>query len=247
LGKIRRRKKISLHRRVEIKEDDMLQTIKKSDLEIQQDVMRELRWDTRIGPTKVGVEVDKGIVTLTGTVENFAKKHAATEAAHRLAGVLDVANDITVHLPGSPGRTDTEIARAVRSALEWDAFVPDRHIRSNVSDGWVTLEGEVEFLREREDAGRVVRRLGSVKGVWNQITVKPKKVDPIALHKMIEEALERRAEREAEQIGVTIADGTVTLSGKVHSWLEKNAVVGVIGHAPGVRTVNDKLRIESWT
>jgi osmotically-inducible protein OsmY len=224
----------------------MLETIRKSDLTIQQDVMRELRWDTRIGPTEVGVEVDKGVVTLTGTVENFAKKHAATEAAHRVAGVLDVANNIRVHLAGSPGKTDTEIARAVRSALEWDAFVPDQRIRSNVSDGWVTLEGEVEFLREREDAGRVVRRLGGVKGVWNQITIKPKKVDPKAIRKLIEDALERRAEREAEQIGVTIEDETVTLSGKVNSWLEKDAIVGVIGHAPGVRMVNDRLRIEPW-
>jgi osmotically-inducible protein OsmY len=229
------------------KEDVMLQTIRKSDIQIQQDVMRELRWDTRIGSTEVGVEVDKGIVSLTGTVENFAKKHAATEAAHRVAGVLDVANDVQVHLRGSPGWTDTEIARAVRSALEWDVFVPDQHIRSSVSDGWVTLEGEVEFLREREDAGRAVRRLGGVRGVWNQITVKPKKVDPVALRRMIGEALERRAEREADEIGVTIDDGSVTLSGKVHSWLEKNAIVGVIGHAPGVRTVSDKLRIEPWT
>jgi osmotically-inducible protein OsmY len=224
----------------------MLETIRKSDLEVQQDVMRELRWDTRIGPTEVGVEVDKGVVTLTGTVENFAKKHAATDAAHRVAGVLDVANDIKVHLPGSPGRTDTEIARAVRSALEWDAFVPDQRIRSNVTDGWVTLEGEVEVLREREDAAKVVRRLEGVKGVWNQITVKPKKVDPLAVRKMIEEALERRAEREAELIGVKVDNGTVTLSGKVHSWLEKDALVGVVGHAPGVRTVTDKLRIEPW-
>ena len=224
----------------------MLETIRKSDMTIPQDVMRELRWDTRIGPTEVGVEVDNWVVTLTGTVESFAKKHAATEAAHRVAGVLDVANDIKVHLAGSPGKTDTEIARAVRSALEWDAFVPDQRIRSNVSDGWVTLEGEVEFLREREDAGRVVRRLGGVKGVWNQITIKPSKADPKAIRKLIEDALERRAEREAEQIGVAIEDETVTLSGKVNSWLEKDAIVGVIGHAPGVRMVNDKLRIEPW-
>jgi osmotically-inducible protein OsmY len=225
----------------------MLETLQKSDVQIQQDVMRELRWDTRIGPAKVGVEVDRGIVTLTGTLENFAKKHAATEAAYRVAGVLDVANDIVVHLAGSPGKTDTEIARAVRSALEWDAFVPDQHIRSNVSEGWVSLEGEVDYLRESEDAARVVRRLEGVKGVWNQITVRPKKVEPVAVRQMIEEALERRAEREAEQIGVAVDDGKVTLSGKVHSWLEKDAVVGVVGHAPGVRTVNDRLRIEPWT
>jgi osmotically-inducible protein OsmY len=192
----------------------MLETLQKTDVQIQQDAMRELRWDTRIGPAKVGVEVDCGIVTLTGTLDNFAKKHAATEAAYRVAGVLDVANDIVVHLAGSPGRTDTEVARAVRSALEWDAFVPDQHIRSNVSDGWVTLEGEVDYVRESEDAARVVRRLEGVKGVWNQITVRPKKVEPVAVRQMIEEALERRAEREAEQIAVAVDDGKVTLSGR---------------------------------
>jgi len=221
----------------------MHETITKTDLQVQQDVMRELQWDTRIGQTEVGIEVDKGIVTLTGTVDSYAKKWAAKEAAHRVAGVLDVANDIQVHFPGSSQKTDAEIARAVRHALEWDAFVPDRKIRSTVSDGWVTLEGEIEFLREREDAATAVRNLAGVKGVWNQITVKAKKVEPGEIRKKIEEALERRAEREAERIRVEVDDGTVTLTGRVRSWFEKDAVVGAVGHAPGVRSVSDNLRV----
>jgi len=224
----------------------MYETITKSDLQIQQDVMREMRWDTRIGATEVGVEVDKGIVTLTGTVDSYAKKHAAKRAAHRVAGVLDVAEDIRVHFPGSARKTDAEIARAVRLTLEWDVFVPDTKIRSTVSDGWVTLEGEVEFLREREDAARAVRNLAGVKGVWNQLLVQTKKVDPSKVRKMIEEALERRAEREAEGIRVEVDDGSVTLTGRVRSWLEKGAVTGAVSHAPGVRSLNDRLRVDPF-
>jgi osmotically-inducible protein OsmY len=224
----------------------MYETVTKTDLQIQQDVMRELQWDTRVGRTEVGVEVDKGIVTLTGTVDSYAKKWAAKEAAHRVTGVLDVADDIQIHFPGSGKKTDAEIARAVRHALEWDAFVPDTKIHSTVADGWVTLEGEVEYLREREDAATAIRNLGGVKGVWNQIAVKAKRVEPGEIRKKIEEALERRAEREAESIRVEAADGTVTLSGRVRSWLEKDAVVGAVGHAPGVRSVNDKLRVDPF-
>ena len=224
----------------------MYETVTKSELQIQQEVMRELRWDTRIGQTQVGVEVDRGIVTLSGTVDNYAKKWAAKEAAHRVAGVLDVADDVVVHFPGSGKKTDTEIAKAVRHALEWDAFVADQKIRSTVADGWVTLEGEVEFLREREDAGRVVRYLAGVKGVWNKITVKTKLLQPGEVRKTIEDALERRAEREAESIQVGVAEGTVTLTGRVRSWLEKDAVIGAVGHAPGVRSVSDKLRVDPF-
>ena len=113
----------------------------KSDKHIHQDVLRELRWDSRVEETEVGVEVDQGVVTLTGTVASYAKKLAAQDAAHRVTGVLDVANDIRVRMPGSPGHTDTEIAQAVRHALKWDALVPHTRIMSTVEDGWVTLEG----------------------------------------------------------------------------------------------------------
>ena len=218
----------------------------KSDAQIQQEVLRELQWDTRVEETEVGVEVDNGIVTLTGTVSSYAKKMAAQEAAHRVAGVLDVANDIQVKVPGSLGRTDTEIAQAVRHELEWNALVPDERIRSTVSEGSVTLEGNVDFLREREDAERAVRYLLGVRGVHNRIVVNPHEVEPEEVRGAIEEVLERRAEREAERIQVTVHDGMVILSGKVNSWPEKRAILGAVSHAPGVHTVRDNLRIEPY-
>jgi len=224
----------------------MLTTGTKSDRHIQQDVLRELRWDSRVDETEVGVEVHEGIVTLTGTLESYAKKLAAREAAHRVVGVLDVADDIQVKAPGSLGRTDTEIARAVRSALEWDAFVPDQRIHSTVTEGFVTLEGAVATLREKEDAEAAVRNLSGVRGVRNALLVAAVRADPAQLRESIEEALERRAEREAERIRVGVEDGTVTLEGKVRTWPEKTAILGTVGHAPGVREVRDKLTVNPW-
>jgi osmotically-inducible protein OsmY len=220
-----------------------MKTQSQSDAEIQQEVLRELRWDTRVEETEVGVEVDKGVVTLTGTVSSYAKKLAAQEAAHRVAGVLDVANNVQVKIPGTLGRTDTQIAQAVRRALEWDALVPDERIRSTVADGWVTLEGTVDYLGEREDAERAVRYLLGVRGVHNQITVSAAKIKTADVRQIIEDALERRAEREAERIQVQVDDGSVTLSGRVRSWAEKRAIMGAVSHAPGVQTVKDQLRI----
>jgi osmotically-inducible protein OsmY len=224
----------------------MITTISKTDREIQQDVLSELRWDTRVHETEIGVEIDKGVVTLTGTVDSYAKKLAARDAAHRVLGVLDVADDIEVKLPGSLKRTDTEIAQAVRIALEWDAFVPDQKIRSTVTDGWVTLDGEVATLREKEDAQHAVRALTGVKGVYNRLIVTAIKADPIRLRRSIEEALERRADREADKIRVDIDDGTVTLAGRVRSWHDKEAVLGTVSHAAGVREVRDRLTVNPW-
>lgn len=219
---------------------------KKDDAQLQREVLSELRWDTRIGGNDIGVAVTDGVVTLTGTNTNYAKKLAAQAAAHRVNGVLDVANDIEVKLSDDESRTDTEIARALRSALEWDVLVPDQNIESTVSHGWVTLAGSVNSLRQRDDAERAVWHLAGVRGVYNQITVGAAKADPAELRTDIEGALERRADRAAERIRVEVSDGTVNLWGRVHSWQEKRAVIGSISHAPGVRAVNDHLRIDPY-
>ena len=224
----------------------MLVVTAKSDRQIQQDVLRELRWDSRVDETEVGVEVDKAVVTLTGTVDSYAKRLAAREAAHRVAGVLDVAEDIKVKSPGSLERTDTEIAHAVRTTLEWDAFVPDQKIRSTVTEGFVTLEGEVATLREKEDAEAAVRNLMGVRGVRNRLFVAAVKADPLKLRESIEDALERQAEREAERIRVRVEDGTVVLEGKVRTWSEKQAILGAISHAAGVRDVRAKITVNPW-
>lgn len=221
-------------------------TATRTDRDIQHDVLLELRWDSRVRETEIGVEVDNGVVTLTGTVDSYAKKIAAKEAAHRVCGVLDVADDVVVKLPGSLRRTDTEIAHAVREALEWNAFVPDTRIRSTVGDGWVSLEGEVSTLREKEDAEAAVRPLAGVRAVNNRLTVMPVKADPARLRQSIEEALARRAEREAEKIRVLVENGTVTLEGRVRTWPEKKAVLGTVSHAPGVRQLRDRLAVNPW-
>jgi osmotically-inducible protein OsmY len=206
-------------------------------------VLRELKWDPRVEETEVGVEVEKGVVTLTGNVSSWAKKFAAQEAAHRVYGVLDVANDIAVKAPGTLPVTDTDIAQAVRRTLEWDVFVPHEQITSTVSNGWVTLAGNVALWNDRDAADRAIRNLQGVRGVTNTITVTPPKASSLEVRRAIEGVLERRAEREAKKIHVEVSDGTVTLTGTVQSWQEKDAVASAARFTPGVQSVVNQLRI----
>jgi osmotically-inducible protein OsmY len=222
----------------------MTQGIKKTNTQIHHDVLEELKWDSRVDETEVGVEVDNGVVTLTGTVTSWAKRLAAQEAARRVIGVLDVANDIKIKIPGGLTRSDTEIAQAVRHALAWDVFVPDEKITSTISDGWVTLEGTVDLWSQRDDAERAVRNLMSVRGVVNKIAVTPAKPVTADVRKAIEQVLERRAEREAKRIRVDVRDGTVALTGSVHSYAERKSVVAAARFTPGVRAVQDNMQIE---
>jgi osmotically-inducible protein OsmY len=218
--------------------------LRKSDITLREEVSRELRWDTHVACAGLEVSVEDGVVTLRGEVPTYAKKVAAQEAAHRVTGVLDVVNDIGVTV--NHASHDSKIARAVRDALEWDTLVPDERITSTVSDGWVTLEGEVENLRECADAERAVLNLRGVLGVVNKVRVRPQAADPEELRAQIEDALERRADREAERLRIVVGDGKVELWGRVHSWQERRAVVGSISHAPGVREVKDHLRVDPY-
>ena len=147
--------------------------LRKTDVQLQRDVQDELRWDTRVKEAAVGVEVTAGVVTVNGTVDSWTARLAAQEAAHRVSGVLDVANDIQVKLPGSHMRNDTDIAQAVRHALEWDILVPQEQIRTTVTNGIVLLEGKVDFWSQFDDAARCVRNLAGVREVQNRITVEP--------------------------------------------------------------------------
>lgn len=222
----------------------MAQLYTHGDTRIQQDVLRELQWDTRVEDTDVGVTVREGVVTLTGTVGSFAAKQAAAEAAHRVADVLDVANDLMVKVPGAGPRTDTEIAQAVRRTLEWDTLVPHEHIQSTVSNGWVTLTGTVAHRSHREDAERSIRYLRGVSGVTNLIAVSAAPAESGEIQAAIEAALVRHAGRAARHIGVEVTADTVRLTGRVHSWSENRAVVGAAGHAPGIHAVRDELIID---
>lgn len=217
----------------------------KSDEALQGEVMFQLGWDSRVKQTEVGVTVHGGIVTLTGTVDSYAKKLAAQQAAHRVSGVLDVVNDLEVQVPGDQIHDDNDIAAALRHALEWNVLVPANKIHSTVSNGWVTLKGEVEYYRERVDAERAVSVLPGVRGVINNIRVIVP-VEPERVQFLIEDVLERRADREASRIRVKVDAGEVTLTGAVNSWDEKKAILGAVSHAPGVTDVRDHLFIDPY-
>jgi osmotically-inducible protein OsmY len=223
----------------------MTQIIKKRDGQIQRDVLDELKWEARVRETDVGVEVKQGIVTLTGTLDTWTARVAAQEAAHRVAEVLDVANDIRVKPHGTLEKTDAEIAKALRETLERDVMVDDECIRSTVSGGVVTLEGTVDSWSQHEDASRAIRNLAGVREVRNFIAVEPPSVPTIEIRDAIEGALERRAMHAGKHVQIAVEDGTVVLTGEAPSWAERNAIVGAVKGTPGVRKVENRLRIRA--
>lgn len=216
----------------------------KTDLTIQDHVQQELRWDSRLDAADIGVVVHNGVVTLSGTVKSFTESKAAQAAALRVAGVCDVANDIHIQMPGSLTRTDADIAQAVRAALESDITVPSDRISSSVSEGVVTLLGTVDDWHEVAAAERAVRNLAGVRDVVSELDVNAPSLDSTVVLAEIEEALERHADRAARRISVNVLDGTATVTGTLHSWAEKEAVLGAARGAHGVRLVRDQLRIE---
>jgi len=212
----------------------------RTDEEIQADVLEELKWDSRVQPNEVGVVVKDGVVTLTGWVDSYMKKIAAEEAAHRVRGVKAVANDIEVRLPGSAERTDADLAKAVLNALKWEADIPAGKLDVTVSQGWVTLKGEVEYGFQKRLAEQAVQRLSGVKGVTNLIVVKPH-VEPSDLKQRIEKALVRNAETDARNIIVEVQGSKVILRGTVRSYVEKKAAEGTAWSALAVTEVENRI------
>ncbi len=214
----------------------------RTDEEIQRDILDELKWDTRVRPNEIGVAVTDGIATLTGWVDSYIKKLAAGAAAHRVHGVKAVVNDIEVRLPGFAERTDTDLAAAVLNALRWDAGIPAGKIDVTVSQGWVTLKGEVEYGFQKMDAERAVRHIAGIRGISNLIVVRPG-VSPSDLKQNIEKELVRNAETDAQHITVEVDGRKVILRGTVHSYAEKKAAEEAAWSAPGVSEVDNRIVI----
>ena len=213
-----------------------------TDKELKQHVQNALDWEPSLDATDVGVSVDGGVVTLRGNVGSYSEKMTAERVALRVYGAKAVANDLAVHLPSSFKRSDTEIAQAALAALKWNTVVPNDHVTVTVANGWITLSGTVNWNYQRDAAARTVRDLMGVKGVTNSIIVKPQ-VKTIDVRDKIEAAFKRSAEVDARRISVVADDGTVILSGNVHSWAERQEAERAAWAAPGVKLVDDRLTV----
>ncbi len=217
----------------------------KTDAKIKEDVLRELAWQSGVDKTQIGVIVKDGVVTLTGVVDTYTKKIDAEKAANNVYGVKAVAEDIQVNYNTGKGKTDTEIAKAAVDALKWNTTVPEDLVKLKVEDAWIYLSGEVQWSYQKNAAKRAVENLYGVKGVLNNISLKPT-AKPIEIKNRITKAFERSAVLEAKNIKVVVDGHTVKLTGTVHSLNEKEEARKAAYFAPGVTKVKNKLKVEYY-
>jgi osmotically-inducible protein OsmY len=214
------------------------------DLSLRQDVERELGWEPIVRSAEIGVAVKEGVVMLSGAVESYPAKRAAERAAARVRGVKAVSSQLEVRPGGPEERSDPGIAWAAANVLAWNALVPADRIRVEVSQGWITLEGSVDWRFQRTAAEDAVADLAGVVGVTNLIGVCPS-VPPEEIRGEIETALQRSAELDARRIIVETSGDCVTLWGSVDSQAQRDAAEQAAWSAPGVRDVSNHISVES--
>lgn len=216
----------------------------KTDTDLQKDVMNELKWESSINKaSEIGVSAKDGVVSLSGTVENFSQKRAAEKAALRVAGVKAVAEGIDVKLMIGNKRTDAEIAQASVNALKWNNSVPDDAVKVKVEDGWVTAEGKVNWGFQKTAVNSALAHLVGVTGVNNFVTIAPT-LNPSDVKHQITAAFERSAVIDAKNITVENKGNGVVLSGTVRSYTEKNDAEHAAWNAPGVAAVQNNIEVK---
>jgi len=216
----------------------------RADSDIKRDVEEELKWEPNVDATDIAVAVKNGVVTLTGFVRSYAHKLAAERATKSVAGVVGLANDIEVRLPGADARPDPEIAREIAAELKLWLPYSAEHIKAVVKNGWVTLEGEVEWNYQRDHAERAVRWIKGVNGVSNLIRLKPRATpSPTEIKHKIEEAFRRSALVDANRVTVEASGGEVMLRGTVRSWAERQEAERAAWAAPGVIRVDNRITV----
>jgi osmotically-inducible protein OsmY len=227
---------LSAHRN----DGDMTQTLQKTDAQLKEAVGHELTWTPSIDGAHIGVAVEGGAVALSGEVDSYPEKLTAEKAVLRVHGVTAVANDITVRTSWGP-RHDADVAREAGDALGRAVNVPDE-VKAVVKDGHITLSGPVVWQYQREAADRAVRYLKGVKGIFNDVQIRPK-VSPVDLKTAITAALVRSAQLESKRIVITAEGGNVTLDGTVASWTERLQADAAAWSAPGVTAVSNRLTV----
>ncbi len=216
----------------------------KTDAEIQRDVMAELKWEPFINASEIGVAVQNGVVTLSGIVDTYSKKLTAEEAVKRITGVKAVAEDIEVRFVDAAVKSDTEIARRIADSLKWHSAVQEEKIKLTVENGWVTLEGQVDWEYQKNAVKSTIENLAGIKGISDLITVKPT-VTAKDIKLKIASAFHRSAAIDSEKIQIEIIGNKAVLKGKVRSWIEKKEAQDAACNAPGITSVENKLDIDT--